>query len=92
MDAEFEEDVEHWPRDTLVLGKSSWRGGADKALKYAWPDKNGKRARGGEIPIAALPQAVIFAAKRDYLSREQMQEIAKGLVDVLAALGGPGLC
>jgi hypothetical protein len=71
--------------------KSSWHDGADKALKYAWPDKNGKRARGGEIPIVAVPQAVIFAAKCRYLSREQMQEIAKGLIEVLAAPGGPGL-
>jgi len=91
MDPEFEEDVEHWPTDTLVLGKSSWRDGADKALKYAWPDKNGKRARGGEIPIVALPQAVIFASKHGYLSTEQVQEIAKGLIDVLATHGGPGL-
>lgn len=91
MEPEFEEDVELWPTDTLVLGKSSWHGGADKSLKYAWPDKNGKRARGGEVPIVALPQAVIFAAKRGYLSREQMQEIAKGLIDVLASPGGQGL-
>jgi hypothetical protein len=47
MDPVYEEPVETWPTDTLVLGKSSWHGGADRSLKYAWPDKNGKRARGG---------------------------------------------
>jgi hypothetical protein len=51
MDPEFEEDVEHWPTDTLVLGNSSWHGGADKSLKYAWPNKNGKWAEHlGESP------------------------------------------
>jgi hypothetical protein len=43
MDPVHEEAVETWPTDTLVLGNSSWHGGADRSLKYAWPDKNGKR-------------------------------------------------
>jgi hypothetical protein len=85
MDAEFEEPVETWPTDTLVLGKSSWHGGADRSLKYAWPDKNGKRARGGEIPMSAVPQAVIFASRKGFLTREQTAELVKGLVDVLAS-------
>jgi hypothetical protein len=45
--------------------------------------------RGSRLP--RTPQAVIFAAKYRYLSREQIQEIAKGLIDVLADPGGPGL-
>jgi hypothetical protein len=64
MDPVHEEAVETWPTDTLVLGNSSWHGGADRSLKYAWPDKNGKRARGGEIPMSAVPQAVMFASRK----------------------------
>ena len=85
MDAEFEEPVDAWPTDTLVLGKSSWHGGADRSLKYAWPDKNGKRARGGEIPMPAVPQAVMFASRKGFLTREQTAELVKGLVDILAS-------
>ena len=90
MDAEREEPVEHWPEDTLVLGRSSWHDGADKALKYAWLDKNGKRARGGELPIVALPQGVLFAAREDFLTREEIATIAKGLIDILAMPVGQG--
>jgi hypothetical protein len=85
MDPVFEEPVKTWPTDTLVLGNSSWHGGADRSLKYAWPDKNGKRARGGELPISAVPQAVMFAARTGFLTREETAMLVKGLVDILAA-------
>ena len=85
MDGIYEEAVAASPTDTLVLGKSSWHGGADRALKYAWPDKNGKRARGGEIPMSAVPQAVMFASRKGFLTRQQTAELVKGLVDILAA-------
>jgi len=72
--------------DVLMLGTASWSkpGAEDRSLKYGWPDKNGKIARGGELPVWAIPQAVVFAAKEGYLSRSEMRRIAKGLVDVLA--------
>lgn len=37
--------------DEIILGRSSWQNGVDRSLKYAWRDKIGRRARGGEIPI-----------------------------------------
>ena len=83
MQVELEEQVVGVPQDSLLLGRSSWSPD-DRSLKYAWPDKNGKRARGGEIPISALPQAVVFAARGDYLTRDQISAMIKGLVDVLA--------
>jgi hypothetical protein len=46
--------------------------------------KNGRIARGGELPVWAIPQAVGLAASNGYLSRDQMRRIAKRLVDVLA--------
>ena len=72
--------------DVLMLGIASWSkpDAEDRSLKYGWPDKNGKIARGGELPVWAIPQAVLFAAKEGYLSRDEMKRIAKGLVDELA--------
>lgn len=83
MRVQLEEPVQGVPQDAIVLGTSTWSD-QDRSLKYAWPDKNGKRARGGEIPISAVPQAVLFAARAGYLTREQMATITQGLVDVLA--------
>jgi hypothetical protein len=83
MKVELDEPVKGVPSDELLLGGSSWN--ADqKSLKYAWPDKNGKRARGGEIPLSALPQAVLFAARTGYLTRSETAALMKNLVDVLA--------
>jgi hypothetical protein len=40
-------------------GRSSWENGADTSVKFAWPDKNGRIARGGEVPCAmAVPMAL----------------------------------
>jgi len=86
MKVELEEAVKGVPSDQLLLGGSSWDEDV-KSLKYAWPDKNGKRTRGGEMPLSAIPQAVLFAAREGYLTREQIATIAKGLVTVLAASG-----
>jgi hypothetical protein len=83
MKVELEESVKGAPTDTLLLGASSWNP-EDRSLKYAWPDKNGKRARGGEIPMWAVPQGVLFAARNGYLTREQITALTKGLIDVLA--------
>jgi len=65
--------------DRLLLGASSWNP-ADKSLKYGWPDKNGKIARGGELPISAIPQAIELAAEAGFLDREQMARIAAAIV------------
>jgi hypothetical protein len=83
MKVEHQEAVDGVQGDELLLGGSSWDA-ADRSLKYAWPDKNGRRARGGEVPVSAIPQAVVFAARKGYLTREQVAGMIKGLVDVLA--------
>jgi hypothetical protein len=84
MKVEVQEPVQGGsPGDELLLGTSSWSD-EDTSLKYGWLGKNGRRARGGELPIWAVPQAVLFAASSGYLTREQMAVLARGLVDVLA--------
>ena len=83
MEVEHHESVDGVQGDELLLGRSSWSAD-DRSLKYAWPDKNGRRARGGEMPVSAIPQAVAFAGRKGYLTREQMAAIVKCLVDVLA--------
>jgi hypothetical protein len=85
MKVEYHEPVKKKkvPGDELLLGGSTWDS-QERSLKYAWPDKNGKRARGGEVPISAVPQAVLFAARNDYLTRKEIARMIKGLVDVLA--------
>lgn len=61
------EMVKGTPADELRIGVASWdekkKGGSGEqlALKYAWPDKNGRVARGGEVPMSALPQSIEFA-------------------------------
>jgi hypothetical protein len=66
--------------DALLLGASSWSDD-DTSFKYGWLDKNGKRTRGGKLPTCAVPQGVLFAARKGYLDRAQMARIARGLVD-----------
>jgi hypothetical protein len=70
--------------DEFLMGQSSWSE-EDTSIKYGWLDKNGHVARGGEVPIWALPQAVVFAAREGYLSHDQTTILTKSLVDVLAA-------
>ena len=85
MNYEVLEDVSHESGAELILGRSSWDNGADKSLKYAWRDKNNKRARGGELPLSALRQAARFAARKGYLPRDEVAGLAKDLVDILAS-------
>jgi hypothetical protein len=35
--------------------------------EYTWFDKLGRGARGGEMPVGALPQAIEFAKREGYL-------------------------
>jgi len=53
----------------LRLGIASWDDGSltSMSLKYTWFDKNGKAARGGELPVEALRQALSFAERTGYL-------------------------
>jgi hypothetical protein len=50
----------------LQLGVSSWSE-EDQAVKFAWPTKNNRWARGGEVPVWALPQMLEFAIRGGYL-------------------------
>ena len=62
--AEIDEDCE------IRLGVASWDDGSGTArsVKYTWfNEKDGKAARGGEIPVDALPQALDFAIRKGYL-------------------------
>jgi hypothetical protein len=62
--SEFDEDCE------IRLGVASWDDGSmtSKSVKYTWFNKKGgKAARGGEMPVEALPQAIDFAIRKGYL-------------------------
>lgn len=54
----------------IRLGIASWDKGGNlsKSVKYTWFDKNGKAARGGEVPVNALPQMIDFAIRKGYIS------------------------
>lgn len=80
MDPEFCEPVPETEDDELLLGAST-RDPGERSLKYSWRDKI---SRGGELPLAAMPQAAPFAARTGCLDREQVAAIAKGLIDLLA--------
>jgi hypothetical protein len=58
-------------KNELRLGIASWDDGSGtaKSLKYTWFTKNGKAARGGEIPVEVLPQALAFARREGYIRR-----------------------
>lgn len=58
------------PNCEIRLGVASWDDGSNTSVsvKYTWFDKNGHAARGGEIPVEALPQAIDFAIRKGYLT------------------------
>lgn len=60
------------PKEELRLGIASWDKGDGKSMsiKYTWFDKNGRAARGGEMPVEALPQAIDFAKREGYLPKD----------------------
>jgi len=51
---------------TIRIGKASWDEN-EMSIKYAWKDKNGKVARGGEVPVSALKEMVAFAKEKKVL-------------------------
>lgn len=68
MQAAFTEPAKNDPDCELRLGTASWdKDGTAHSFKYTWFDKNGKAARGGEIPVEAIPQALEFAIRKGYL-------------------------
>ncbi|MBI4297901.1 MAG: hypothetical protein HY676_05150 [Chloroflexi bacterium] len=69
MRAAFSEPAKYDSNCEIRLGVASWDDGTGtaKSVKYTWFDKNGKAARGGELPVEALPQALDFAIRKGYL-------------------------
>ena len=65
----FSEPARNDPNCEIRLGIASWDDGSGTArsVKFAWFDKNGKTARGGEFPVEALPQALEFAIRNGYI-------------------------
>jgi hypothetical protein len=56
----------------LRLGYASWDDGSGTArsIKFTWfNEADGRAARGGEMPVEALPQAIEFAYRMGFLRR-----------------------
>lgn len=67
MKPERSEPCRVHPEDEIRIGRSSWDD-HDVSIKYTWLDKRGRPSRGGEVPLAALPQMIEFAIREGYLS------------------------
>ena len=69
MKSAHSEPYRHDPACELRLGVASWDEGnnTENSFKFTWFDKKGRAARGGEIPVEALPQAIDFAIRSGYL-------------------------
>jgi hypothetical protein len=65
----FSEPARNDPNCEIRVGVASWDDGTGiaRSVKYAWFDKNGKAAWGGDFPVEALPQALEFAIRNGYL-------------------------
>jgi len=63
------ETVHGAKNEELRLGVASWDDGSGKSrsIKYTWFDKLGRAARGGEMPVQALHQALEFAIREGYI-------------------------
>ena len=70
MQPAFSEPAKNNPECEIRIGTASWDDGSGnaKSVKYTWFNKKGgKAARGGELPIEALPQALDFAIRKGYI-------------------------
>lgn len=67
MKPEISEPCRVHPEDEIRIGRSSWDD-QDVSIKYTRFDKRGQPSRGGEIPVAALPQMFEFAIRAGYLT------------------------
>jgi len=65
--------------DEIIIGDASWDD-SDASVKYAWPDSRGHRARGGEVPIGAVPQMVEALVREGYLpAQDVLRAVARAL-------------
>lgn len=65
----FAEPVRGNPQCEIRGGVASWdKGdGTEKSIKFTWFSKDGRAARGGEVPVGALPQMLEFAIRHGLL-------------------------
>jgi hypothetical protein len=65
------EPVKGAKNEELRLGVASWDNdsGTSISIKYTWFDKLGRAARGGEMPVEALEQALDFAIRKGYIKK-----------------------
>lgn len=54
------------PRCEIWVKAASWDKN-ETSVKFAWPDRNGKAARGGEVPPSVLPQLLDVAIRENLL-------------------------
>jgi hypothetical protein len=67
MRAAFSEPARNDPNCEIRLGSASWDENC-KSVKYTWfNQKDQKAARGGEVPVEALPQMLEFAIRKGYV-------------------------
>jgi hypothetical protein len=65
--------------DEIIIGDASWDN-YEQSVKYAWPDSRGHRARGGEVPVGAMPQMVEALVREGYLPAQAvLRAIARAL-------------
>ena len=69
MKVQFQETAKCDSNCEIELGIASWDNGNNqsKSVKYAWKTTNGTVARGGEVPVEALPQMLDFAIRNNYI-------------------------
>ena len=73
------EKVRDSDTDEIIIGSASWDN-SDQSVKYAWPDTRGHRARGGEVPVWAVPQMIEALVREGYLpAQDVLRAIADGL-------------
>jgi hypothetical protein len=81
LQVEHREPVEGNSECELQLGLSSWSSD-DRSIKFAWRDKNGRVARGGEVPVDALGQMVVFALREGYLDPDAVVDAVRCLAEM----------
>lgn len=71
------------PRCEIRIKEAAWNrkyGSDDIALKYAWPDSIGRVARGGELPVRAIPQSIEALVREGFVEASDVLEaVARGL-------------
>lgn len=70
MQPTHKEPVKSNPECELRVGIASWDDGSltAKSIEFTWfNEKDGRAARGGEVPVDALPQMLSFAIRTNYL-------------------------